>query len=96
MLGYREMSHDIHYNVGKSLSHHNIDELITIGEEAKYIAKAAKENTNIKNIVEFDTKEAAALYLKKYLMEDCTILVKGSRFLKLEYIANKLKEWENE
>ena len=96
MLGYREMSHDIHYNVGENLLHYHIDELITIGKEAKYIAKAAKENTNIKSIVEFDTKEEAALYLKKYLSEDCTILVKGSRFLKLEYIANKLKEWENE
>jgi UDP-N-acetylmuramoyl-tripeptide--D-alanyl-D-alanine ligase len=96
MLGYREMSHDMHYSVGKELWHHHIDELITIGLEAKYIAKAARENTNIKNIVEFDTKEEAALYLKKYLGEDCTILVKGSRFLKLEYIANKLKEWENE
>ncbi|MDD4089814.1 MAG: UDP-N-acetylmuramoyl-tripeptide--D-alanyl-D-alanine ligase [Tissierellia bacterium] len=96
MLGYREMSHDIHYNVGENLSHRHIDELITIGKEAKYTAKAAKENTNIKSIVEFDTKEEAALYLKKYLSEDCTILVKGSRFLKLEYIANKLKEWENE
>ena len=96
MLGYREMSHDMHYSVGKDLSHHHVDELITIGEEAKYIAKAAGENTSIKSIVEFDTKEEAALYLKKYLSEDCTILVKGSRFLKLEYIANKLKEWENE
>jgi UDP-N-acetylmuramoyl-tripeptide--D-alanyl-D-alanine ligase len=96
MLGYREMSHDVHYKVGRDLSRHHIDELVTIGQEAKFIAKAAMENTNIKSIVEFDTKEEAALYLKKYLMEDCTILVKGSRFLKLEYIANKLKEWENE
>lgn len=96
MLGYREMSHDMHYNVGKDLSKNNIDELITIGEEAKFIAKAARENTNIKSIVEFDTKEKAAVYLKRYLNEDCTILVKGSRFLKLEYIANKLKEWGNE
>ena len=96
MLGYREMSHDMHYNVGKDLSMHNIDELITIGKEAKYIAKGARENANINSIVEFDTKEEAALYLKKYMKEDCTILVKGSRFLQLEYIANKLKEWENE
>jgi UDP-N-acetylmuramoyl-tripeptide--D-alanyl-D-alanine ligase len=96
MLGYREMSHDMHYNVGKDLSKHHIDELITIGEEAKYIAKGARDNANINNIVEFDTKEEAAVYLKKYLNEDCTILVKGSRFLQLEYIANKLKEWGNE
>ena len=96
MLGYREMSHDIHYSVGKNLSRHHIDELVTIGQEAKFIAKAARENTTIKTIVEFDTKEEAALYLKKYIKEDCTILIKGSRFLKLEYIANKLKEWENE
>ncbi len=96
MLGYREMSYDMHYNVGKDLSKYNIDELITIGADAKIMAKGARENTNINNIVEFATKEEATLYLKKYLNEDCTILVKGSRFLKLEYIANKLKEWGNE
>lgn len=96
MLGYREMSHNIHYKVGKDLSLHNIDELVTIGEEAKFIAKGAKENTNIDTIIEFATKEDATVYLKKYLHEDCTILVKGSRFLELEYIANKFKEWGNE
>lgn len=96
MLGYREMSKDIHYNVGKDLSGHTIHELVTIGQEAKHIAKGARENTNIESIVEFDTKEEAARYLKQYIGEDCTILVKGSRFLKLEYIANKLEEWGNE
>jgi len=96
MLGYREMSHDMHYNVGKDLSMHHIDELVTIGKEAEFIARGARENTKIDSIVEFDTKEEAAVYLKKYLKEDCSILVKGSRFLQLEYIANKLKEWGNE
>lgn len=94
MLGYREMSHDMHYNVGKDLAPHRIDQLITIGEEARYIAKGARENTNIGSIVEFDTKEEAAGYISRYLNEDCAILIKGSRFLKLEYIANKLKEME--
>ncbi|WP_313165087.1 UDP-N-acetylmuramoyl-tripeptide--D-alanyl-D-alanine ligase [Sedimentibacter sp.] len=94
MLGYREMSHDMHYNVGKDLSSFNIDELVTIGEEAKFMAKGARENTGIKNIVEFDTKEEATEYLKKYMNEDCSIMIKGSRFLKLEYIANKLKDLE--
>lgn len=94
MLGYREMSHDMHYNVGKDLASHKIDELVTIGEEAKYMAKGARENTKIKNIIEFDTKEQACEYLKKYLDEDCSMLIKGSRFLKLEYIANTLKDLE--
>jgi UDP-N-acetylmuramoyl-tripeptide--D-alanyl-D-alanine ligase len=94
MLGYREMSHDMHYNVGKNLALHNIDELVTIGQEAKFMAKGAKENTKIKSIVEFDTKEEATEYLKKYLDEDCAILIKGSRFLKLEYIVNTLKSTE--
>ncbi|NLJ58164.1 MAG: UDP-N-acetylmuramoyl-tripeptide--D-alanyl-D-alanine ligase [Tissierellia bacterium] len=96
MLGYRDMSYKIHYRVGKSLSNYKIDQLITIGQEAKAIGKGARENTNIESIVEFDSKEEATLYLKKYIEEDCTILIKGSRFLQLEYIANKLKEWENE
>lgn len=94
MLGYREMSHDMHYNVGKNLASHKIDELVTIGQEAKFMAKGARENTNIKSIVEFDTKEEATDYLKKYMSEDCAILIKGSRFLKLEYIVNTLKNTE--
>lgn len=92
MLGYREMSDDIHYDVGSSLSDYNLDELVTIGKDAKSIARGARENTIIKSIVEFDTKEEATEYLQKYLNEDVSILIKGSRFLKLEYIANKLKE----
>ncbi|MGD9569644.1 MAG: UDP-N-acetylmuramoyl-tripeptide--D-alanyl-D-alanine ligase [Sedimentibacter sp.] len=94
MLGYREMSHDMHYDVGKNLASHNIDELVTIGQEAKYMAKGARENTNINNIIEFETKEEATEYLKKYINEECSILIKGSRFLKLEYIANTLKDLE--
>ncbi len=94
MLGYREMSHDMHYNVGKDLSSFNIDELVTIGEEAKYIAKGARESTNIKSIIEFGTKEEALQYLKKYINENCSMMIKGSRFLKLEYIANTLKDLE--
>ena len=96
MYGYRELSYDMHYNVGKDLSRRHIDELITIGEEAKIIAKGARENTNVETIIEFDTKEEAALYLKKYIEEDCSIMIKGSRFLELEYLANKLKEWKDE
>lgn len=92
MLGYREMSDDIHYNVGKSLSKFNLDELVTIGRDAKHIAQGARENTKIKSIVEFDTKEEATEYISKYIDENVSILIKGSRFLKLEYIANKLKE----
>lgn len=92
MLGYGEMSGDVHYNVGKSLKNYNINELVTIGQEAKFIAKGAKDHTEILNITEFDTKEEAAEYLKKYLTENSAMLIKGSRFLKLEYIANKLQE----
>lgn len=94
MLGYREMSHDMHYNVGRGLAPHRIDELVTIGQEAKYIAQGAKDNSATRYIIEFDTKEEATEYLKKYINKDCGILIKGSRFLKLEYIANTLKALE--
>jgi len=93
MLGYREMSEDIHYNVGRDLSSHKIDELITIGEMAKYMARGARENTQIKSIIEFENKEQATQYLNKYLDMDSAMLIKGSRFLKLEDITNKLKQF---
>ena len=92
MLGYREMSEDMHYNVGKDLAIYKIDELVTIGEMAKDIAKGALENTEIESIVEFDNKEQATDYLSKYLNTNSAILIKGSRFLKLEDITNKLKQ----
>ncbi len=92
MLGYREMSEDMHYNVGRDLSAHHIDELVTIGEMAKYMAQGARENTEIKSIVEFDNKEQATQYISKYLDIDSSILIKGSRFLKLEEIINTLKQ----
>lgn len=94
MAGYREMSQDMHYSVGRSLASHHIDELVTIGQEARFMARGARENTGIKSIIQFDTKEEAADYLKKYMSDDCAILIKGSRFLKLEHIANTLKELE--
>ena len=96
MLGYREMSNDMHYNVGAGLKKYNIHELITIGSESKFIAKGARENTDIKSIVEFDTKEEAVGYLRKYLNNNVSILIKGSRFLKLEYISNTLKEYNGD
>lgn len=92
MLGYREMSEDMHYNVGRDLSAHHIDELVTIGEMAKYMAQGARENTEINSIVEFDNKEQATQYISKYLDMDSAILIKGSRFLKLEEIINTLKQ----
>jgi len=92
MLGYREMSVDTHYNVGRDLSAQKIDELVTIGEMAKDIARGARENTNIKSIIEFDNKEEATDYISRYLDTNSTMLIKGSRFLKLEYITNKLKQ----
>lgn len=92
MLGYREMSVDMHYSVGKDLYTHKIDELVTIGEMAKDIARGARENTNIKSVIEFDNKEQATDYISKYLNTNSTMLIKGSRFLKLEYITNKLKQ----
>lgn len=92
MLGYREMSQDMHYNVGRDLVTHKIDELVTIGEMAKDIARGARENTEIESIVEFENKEDATNYISKYLNSNSAILIKGSRFLKLEDITNKLKQ----
>lgn len=92
MLGYREMSDDMHYNVGRDLYSYKIDELVTIGEMAKHMARGARENTEIKSIIEFDTKEQATQYISKYLDTNSAMLIKGSRFLKLEEITNILKQ----
>ena len=82
-----------HYNIGKYLNNFNIDFLITIGEEAMYIAKGfldfTKQNKDTK-VYSFFNKEEAYIKIKKILLKNDTILIKGSRDMKMEDILNKI------
>ncbi len=85
-LGSR--SQKAHTDVGEFIASKEIDELITIGQEAKYIAQGV--NSNNQDIVthSFSTNEKAITYLNNILGPGDALLVKGSRGMKTEEIVN--------
>ena len=80
-----------HRQIGEKLANENFDVLVTVGELARNIAIAAKEN-GIASVVSCEDHAAAQRELKKLLKPGDTILVKGSRGMKMErivaYLAN--------
>lgn len=82
------MSKKAHTEVGEYIAGKNIDELVTIGKEAKYIAVGlSSRNKNI-TCHSFDTNDQATAYLDKIIKSGDAMLVKGSRGMKTEEIVN--------
>jgi UDP-N-acetylmuramoyl-tripeptide--D-alanyl-D-alanine ligase len=68
------------------------DQLLTLGERAHIIAEAArKAGMPAKNILEFEEKEALITWLKDNLRSTDTVLLKGSRGLRMDRITAALE-----
>lgn len=76
MLELGSYSKELHEKVGKEVVKNNIDILITVGKEAKYIAKIATNKIN--NIIECNSNEEAIKELNKIKNENDIILLKAS------------------
>lgn len=94
MLELGEYSEKLHSDVGKVVADCKIDKLITIGKEAKNIAKVAILNGIDKSDVYIcnDLEEAKEVLENKIELKDIAILVKASRGMKLENIVEDIKE----
>lgn len=92
VLELGEHSYSCHYGVGEYIAKKNIDEVVTIGEEAKAIVKAIEDaNVNI-TYHSFDSNQEAINYLKENLKPDDAVLVKGSRGMRTDEIVTALKQ----
>jgi len=94
MLELGEYSEKLHRNVGKCIVDNNIDVLLTVGKEAKYIADEAKK-LGMKSINLFicnSTEEACQVIKEKIELNDVAVLVKASRGMKLEIIVSYIKD----
>ena len=89
MLELGDTSDMIHYTLGKDLKNYHVDEVLTIGEMARYTAQGARDHTSA-HVQHFETKEQLTAYLRPYLEKDCMILVKGSRGMKLDEVVDEL------
>lgn len=93
MLELGEYSVKLHEEVGKYVADNKIDILITVGEDAKYIASSALKNGIKKeNIFTFDTLTDAINKLNEILKPDDTLLVKASNALRFSEIVHSIKD----
>lgn len=91
MLELGDFAVDSHKNVGKWVCEEKIDCLMTVGDMAKNIARGALDaGFDSKNIYQFDTNAEAIEGLKKILCPGDCILIKGSRGMRLEEIADSI------
>jgi UDP-N-acetylmuramoyl-tripeptide--D-alanyl-D-alanine ligase len=91
MLELGEFSEKIHRTIGESVAMANIDLLITVGQDSKYIAVSAKENgMDKKKIYSFHENKEVIYFLKKELKDGDVLLFKASNRLNLSEIVEKL------
>lgn len=91
MLELGEFSEEIHRKIGELVAMVNIDLLITVGQDSKYIAVSAKENgMDRRNIYSFHENREVIYFLKKELKDGDVLLFKASNRLNLSQIVEKL------
>lgn len=86
-----DFTKEIHLSIGDLIIKNNIDFLVTIGDNAKYIETRAKE-LDFSNVYHFDTNIEGSEFVKSIMRDDDTILVKASNALKFKEIVNYLRE----
>jgi len=69
------------------------DEIITVGERARIIARSARNARFSKlTITELDNSQQAIDYLRDHLKENDVVLVKGSRGMKMDQVVAELED----
>ena len=92
MLELGEYTQELHEKVGEQVYQNQIDILMCSGDNAKYIAKSAKELGMPKeNIYYFKTKEELENTLKKIAKSGDVILLKASNGMRFFDIIERLK-----
>ena len=87
-----EFSEEVHRKIGAEVEKNKIDKLITVGKEAKKIAKEAKQKgMEEKNIYVCDTNEEAVKCLKVLIQAGDKVLLKASNSMKFGEIYDKIK-----
>ncbi|MDA2922871.1 UDP-N-acetylmuramoyl-tripeptide--D-alanyl-D-alanine ligase [Patescibacteria group bacterium AH-259-L07] len=82
------ISEEEHYVLGKKVAKMGFNRLITVGEEAKEIARGARRSGMSKDaVVSFDTFEGVSQFLKSHIREGDVILLKGSQVVRMEHIV---------
>lgn len=91
MLEQGDFAEENHRQVGKFVSEFGIDTLVTVGNDARFIADMAKK-TGTENVFSFSENSDASKFLEGYLKKTDTVLLKASRGMKFEEISSDLQK----
>ncbi len=93
MLELGEFSKELHEKVGEEVYKNNIDILITVGKDAKFIAsKAIDKGMDNAKVFIYDTNEEAIKKSKEIIEKGDVILIKASNSMKFSEIVEALKD----
>ena len=90
MFELGEFSKELHESVGNSVIDNDIDILITVGNDAKYIADIAIKKLK-NNVYSFDNNIDAISKIKELLRPGDTIFIKASNGMKFVEIVDALR-----
>lgn len=91
MLELGEETENSHRELGFKVAELGIDNLITVGEAAKYVAKAAAEaGIDEHHIASFATSGEAGKFLQEKLKPGDVVLAKGSQGVRIEKLVKEV------
>ena len=90
MFELGEYSEELHKKVGREVAKNNIDLLLCVGNDARYIIEGAKEMNKNMNTQLLKNNEELLAKLRKELKEGDVLLVKASNATKFYEICQKL------
>lgn len=95
ILELGELSKDCHYGVGAEIAARAEapDFVFSVGMQAAYITEAIRESGRTIGTEQFSCNREAAEYLKKLLKPGDAVIIKGSRGMKTEEIADELRAY---
>jgi UDP-N-acetylmuramoyl-tripeptide--D-alanyl-D-alanine ligase len=86
-----------HQFVGEMATHNRIDALMCVGNEAKEIGHVYENNLGPNKVCYFSDSNEAADHINDLIHEGDVVLIKGSRAMQMETIADTLiSKWETE
>lgn len=91
MLELGNKAESYHYELGKQTGESGVDTLFVLGEFSKEVSRGARK-AGIKNAFFFRNREGLENKLFPYLKRGDSLLVKGSRDMRMEEIVEDLKE----
>ncbi|GIP41985.1 UDP-N-acetylmuramoyl-tripeptide--D-alanyl-D-alanine ligase [Paenibacillus sp. J45TS6] len=90
MLELGPRQEELHEEIGQYLTPDKLDLVFTYGPLSSYIAKGARQHMPAEAVFAFEDKDALISHLKDRMSSKDVVLVKASRGMKLEDVANAL------